>query len=327
MERDKIIDTLKYVMILFVIIGHTLPKFMGGGILTHLMSCIYLFHMPLFVMISGYLTYRQPIAKFKDSMLSLFMTLFVFEFISLVLKALVYHTLIPLYQPYWTLWYLFCLILWRVTVQVIPESVLSKKAAVLTVSIIASVVTPFIPLGYIGSFHRFFTFLPFFMYGYYMNRESMQGLRKINIAVPITILVLCLSITVSLDQQFPVLKILRGAEHYGQFDESIELLICSKLVFFALSLLSSLAIISIIRWTTQFTANEGTKSLTYYLYHGLVIEFVMVPIVHILHIEQSIFVSMAATILCVLICYYLSKNRICILLTDPYMKIIKKHKL
>lgn len=31
MERDKIIDTLKHVMILFVIIGHTLPKFMGGG--------------------------------------------------------------------------------------------------------------------------------------------------------------------------------------------------------------------------------------------------------------------------------------------------------
>lgn len=30
MERDIIIDTLKYVMILFVIIGHTLPKFMGG---------------------------------------------------------------------------------------------------------------------------------------------------------------------------------------------------------------------------------------------------------------------------------------------------------
>ena len=30
MERDKIIDTLKYVMILFVIIGHTLPKFVGG---------------------------------------------------------------------------------------------------------------------------------------------------------------------------------------------------------------------------------------------------------------------------------------------------------
>lgn len=283
--------------------------------------------MPLFVMISGYLTHKQPTAKFKGSMLSLFMTLFVFELISLVLKALVYHTLIPLYQPYWTLWYLFCLNLWRVTVQVIPDSVLSKKAAVLTVSIIASVVTPFIPLGYIGSFQRFFTFLPFFMIGYYMNHESMQRLRHINIVVPIITLGCCLALTLSLDQQIPVLKILRGAEHYGQFDESIKLLICSKLVFFALSLLSSLAIISIIRWTTQFTANEGTKSLTYYLYHGLVIEFVLLPFVHILHIEQSIFVAMAATIICVLICYYLSKSRISTLLSDPYRNIIKKHKL
>lgn len=260
-------------------------------------------------------------------MLSLFVTFCAFELISLGLKALVYHTLIPLYQPYWTLWYMLCLILWRIVVQVMPDIVLNKKAAVLMVSIIASIVTPFIPLGYIGSFQRFFTFLPFFMIGYYMNRENMQGLRKINIAVPITILVLCVTLTVSLNQQLPVLKILRGAEHYGQFDENIELLICSKLVFFVLSLLGSLAIISITRWTTQFTANEGTKSLIYYLYHGLVIEFVLVPFVHILHIEQSIFVAMAATILCVLLCYYLSNIKICTLLTDPYRNIIKKHKL
>ena len=287
------------------------------------MNSIYLFHMPLFVMISGYLTHRQPIAKFKESMLSLFVTLCSFELISLVLKALVYHTLIPLYQPYWTLWYLFCLILWRVTVQVIPDSVLSKKAAVLTVTVIASVVTPFIPLGYIGSFQRFFTFLPFFMIGYYMSRENMQRLQNINILVPITTLICCLAVTLSLDQQIPVLKILRGAEHYGQFDENIELIICSKLVFFVLSFLSSFAIISIIRWTSTFSANEGTKSLIYYLYHGLVIEFVLVPLVHILHIEQSIFVAMAATIICVLICYYLSKNRIFTLSTDPYRNIIK----
>lgn len=279
--------------------------------------------MPLFVMISGYLTHRQPIAKFKESMLSLFVTLCSFELISLVLKALVYHTLIPLYQPYWTLWYLFCLILWRVTVQVIPDSVLSKKAAVLTVTVIASVVTPFIPLGYIGSFQRFFTFLPFFMIGYYMSRENMQRLQNINILVPITTLICCLAVTLSLDQQIPVLKILRGAEHYGQFDENIELIICSKLVFFVLSFLSSFAIISIIRWTSTFSANEGTKSLIYYLYHGLVIEFVLVPLVHILHIEQSIFVAMAATIICVLICYYLSKIRIFTLSTDPYRNIIK----
>ena len=166
-------------------------------------------------------------------------------------------------------------------------------------------------------------FLPFFVIGYYLNHESMQRLRKINIAVPITIQVLCVTLTVSLNQQLPVLKILRGAEHYGQFDENIELLICSKLVFFVLSLLSSLAIISIIRWTTQITANEGTKSLIYYLYHGLVIEFVLAPFVHILHIEQSIFVAMAATILCVLLCYYLSNIKICTLLSDPYRNIIK----
>lgn len=328
MERDKIIDTLKYVLILLVVIGHTLPKFMGGGgILTHTMNGIYLFHMPLFVMLSGYFTHKQPMSKFKETIFALLMTLCVFELISLVLKAVIYHTLIPLHQPYWTLWYLFCLILWRTTVQVLPEIVLNKKALVLAVSIIASAFTPFIPLGYIGSFQRFFTFLPFFMIGYYMNHENMQRLRNINIAVPLIILVLCLAITAYVDQKLPVLKILRGAEHYRQFDEKAEILVCSKLFFFALSLISSLAIISIIRWTSNFTANEGTKSLVYYLYHGLVIEFILVPFVHISHFEQSIIVAIAASFICLLICYYLSKSRLFTLLTDPYRNIIKKYKL
>ena len=318
MERDRIIDTIKYVLILFVVVGHTIPKFAGGGNCVNLMNGIYLFHMPLFVMISGYLTHKQSISKFKESIASLILTLSIFEIISLVLKALIYHTLIPLYQPYWTLWYLFCLILWRIAIQFIPIVVLKKKAVVLSVTIIASVVTPFIPLGYIGSFQRFFTFLPFFMIGYYMNEDNIQKLRNLHIVVPIIILVLCLTITAYLGHQLPVLRLLRGAEHYRQFNENAELLICSKLVLFTLSFLSSLAVVSMIRWTSTFSAKEGSKSLIYYLYHGLVIEFILVPFAHILHIEKSLFVAVGASIACVLVCHYLSKNSLSIFLTDPY---------
>lgn len=238
---------------------------------------------------------------------------------------MIYHSLILLYQPYWTLWYLFCLILWRIAVQFFPDVVLSKKSVIVIVSVIASVVIPFIPLQYIGSFQRFFTFLPFFMIGYYMSPVSLQRLRNISIAVPIVTLILCLTITFIVDQQLPVLKILRGAEHYGLFDDNIGLLMLSKLVFFALSLISSLAIVSIIRWTSKFTTNEGKKSMVYYLYHGLVIEFFLVPFVHILHIEQSLFVAVAASFICVLICYSLSKRRLFTLLTDLYKNIIIKH--
>lgn len=78
MERDRIIDTIKYILILFVVIGHSLPKFIGGKkLFTHLMSGIYLFHMPLFVMISGYLTHKPPILKINESTLSFFDSLLI----------------------------------------------------------------------------------------------------------------------------------------------------------------------------------------------------------------------------------------------------------
>lgn len=53
-ERDYFFDNLKAVLIFLVVLGHFLLPIRGDNPLVVVKRLIYVFHMPLFVFISGY---------------------------------------------------------------------------------------------------------------------------------------------------------------------------------------------------------------------------------------------------------------------------------
>ena len=60
MARDNRLDTLKGLLIILVIMGHVITSLDNANRVNHaVMGLIYIFHMPLFILISGYLT-RTP---------------------------------------------------------------------------------------------------------------------------------------------------------------------------------------------------------------------------------------------------------------------------
>ena len=63
MKRIIWADALKGWLMILVIIGHAIQSVLGGICeQTHLWNMIYSFHMPAFIAVSGYLSYR-PDAK------------------------------------------------------------------------------------------------------------------------------------------------------------------------------------------------------------------------------------------------------------------------
>ena len=55
MARDNRIDSLKGLLIILVIMGHFITSMNNVNIVNHaVMGMIYIFHMPLFILISGY---------------------------------------------------------------------------------------------------------------------------------------------------------------------------------------------------------------------------------------------------------------------------------
>ena len=57
MVRDTRLDSIKGLLIILVILGHLIIALDNYNFINHsVMGLIYIFHMPLFILISGYLT-------------------------------------------------------------------------------------------------------------------------------------------------------------------------------------------------------------------------------------------------------------------------------
>lgn len=171
-------------LIISVIFGHI--PLLGGFIDLHLPSDydfltmhavkgIYAFHMPLFVLISGYFTRQQPLkVQFKKSLRLL--RLFI---VFLVIDILIRHVFMgetfslgrQLY-PCFALWYLLCLFYWRILLSVIPQKWNPKW--IVAISFLISISVGFTNISGILGLHRFFSFMPYFMIGHYYGTMILQ---------------------------------------------------------------------------------------------------------------------------------------------------------
>ena len=183
-SRDLYFDTLKFLLILLVVIGHTLEKF--GRIETDSFSLgmyftMYTFHMSLFVFISGYFTSNDKQKGWK-SIVKIAETFIVFQLIRLCLSG--DWSFIDIITPKWTLWYLLSLICWRsIVILLPPPSKISQKHKLLwfLFSIVLCILVGFIPIETEFSFQRTFNFFPFFLAGFFMKgTDSLYKIRKAN---------------------------------------------------------------------------------------------------------------------------------------------------
>ena len=90
LKRDCYFDNLKGVLIFIVVLGHFLSKMnnLDNSIVRTLYSYIYLFHMPLFFMLSGYLMYKETGFDIRKKMKSIAQTLLLPYFIFSALISL-----------------------------------------------------------------------------------------------------------------------------------------------------------------------------------------------------------------------------------------------
>ena len=183
--RNYKLDALKMCLIISVIFGH-IPLLAGFidlhlpsnyDLLTmHAMKGIYAFHMPLFVLISGYFTRRQPLrAQFKKSM-RLLRLFIVFQVIDILIRHVFMgggtFSLGRWLYPCFALWYLLCLFYWRILLSVIPQKWNPKWIVV--ISIFISISVGFTNISGILGLHRFFSFMPYFMIGHYYGVNILQ---------------------------------------------------------------------------------------------------------------------------------------------------------
>lgn len=131
--RNYKLDALKMCLIVLVIFGHIplLDGFLdlylpdGYDFLTmHAMKGIYAFHMPMFVLISGYFSRQKPLGTQFMKSLKLLRLFIVFQVIDILIRHVFMGEAFSMYRclyPCFALWYLLCLFYWRMLLSIIPQ--------------------------------------------------------------------------------------------------------------------------------------------------------------------------------------------------------------
>lgn len=307
MARDNRIDSLKGLLIILVILGHVITTIDNVNIVNHaVMGFIYIFHMPLFILISGYLTkppQQQSSGSLFRSLGNLLVTLIIFHIINSVTRYLVtgisvWTTLA--HFPYGILWYLMCLIYWRLALYFTPRALLEKPILYLGIALIVSLLSGLTHLGHLLAIQRALNFYFFFFLGYYYKQgEINQRWWKSNtlhFASAIVLLPLIYWL-------FPRCgNFMNGADHYTLID------IPQKCMILTCSTALSILLFNLMR-EHKFLCHFGKESLFYYVYHIIIITLAR-PLFQIHNLPHTFPFILLYTLLVICIVYAMSRVKL-----------------
>lgn len=268
--------------------------------------------MPLFVLISGFFTNLDS-SKYWKGVLNLFLTFGFYQFICLFVQFLWggQFSLEILITPYWTLWYLFSLVCWRIIAYLFRNIMVKYLSILLLSSFVLAFFSCLIPNGRVLSIARTMHFLPFFLYGYYIRIGALDK-KIISRWLSAFVVFLCLFVSILFSRDSYLLNIERGAiSDYGIYG------VMNNIWIIPFSLIVSLAVWSIIG-KNNYLADIGNNSLVFYIYHTLILQFVCLPLLHHFNISHDILSIMAIWCVLIILLYLWSKCRLSSYLLNPF---------
>ncbi len=285
-HRELLFDNLRGVLIFLVVLGHALEYFrLANQTAEFFYVFIYLFHMPVFIFISGY--FSKQVQKGRKTAVKTFLIPYlILNFIlSIILLLMGKIETITILNPGWTLWYLYCMFIWRL---LLPD--LIKVRHILILSFIVGIFSGFLTeFGTYMAMARTLGFLPFFLAGYYTDRKMIEKLRRFPFSRLLGLLVIILGLITAflwVNTQLPP-EILWGDRAYDLFEIPLWQNILADLCLYALGFAFVFAFLVMATEKRHFYTVWGQNTLAIYLLHIYLIapivqigEFVKNPLLH-----------------------------------------------
>lgn len=174
--RDHLIDNVKATLITLVVLGHFYePYIMQNNVMKTVFVCIYSFHMPLFVFISGYLSKSDKSSGSYKLFTTILVPYLLFGFLWYLRQSIhTGHWYLDLLSPPFHLWYLLSLFIWRL---ILPFFKIIRYP--LLTGIIISMLIGFSAMNNnFLSLFRTFGLLPFFLAGAFCEPSKLHAIHK-----------------------------------------------------------------------------------------------------------------------------------------------------
>lgn len=277
MNRMPFFDNARVILIFLVVFGHMIQPFAAESqLINSTYAFIYIFHMPMFIMLAGF--FAKGIGEPKY-ILNLAKKLLLPYVIFQTLYTLFYFLLgreewfSSILHPQWALWFLVSLFSWHILLILFKR--FPGKLSV-GIAVLIGLAIGYIDISAFGlSLSRTFVFFPFFLAGYFMTKAHVKSIKtsslQIGAAIFIvslfTLIYLFINVDVSLDTDW-----LSGAIAY----RSLESEISGGLTRLVIYILAAFLIVSIIALTPSgdygWVTKMGEKTLYVYLLHGFIIQ-------------------------------------------------------
>jgi fucose 4-O-acetylase-like acetyltransferase len=309
-SRSMYFDNLKFILIFLVVFGHMISPYKEQDkILFTLYSVIYLFHMPAFILISGYFAkgYKKK-GYLRKTIQKILIPYFIFQIIYSVVYFLVgkEKTLeFDLFQPHWSLWFLLSLFFWNLLLYVFARL---RWTGLIIAVLLGIGIGYFEQAGSFMSISRTFVFFPYFFLGFLLNGNHLKRIIGARYSVPIGIAIIMMTF-IFFGVGFPENAVpwLLGDTSYanmGGMQLSDGLL---RGLQYGLTLIVIFGFLPLIPANQYRITKIGERTLYVYLFHGFIIKSIQAILPNAIS-ENVLFLLTFSFMVCIILGSYIIKK-------------------
>lgn len=259
--RDTYWDSLKFVLIFLVVFAHFIKMGLDEPIKLFFHNFIYCFHMPLFIIVSGFFTRPSSAKKTWKGVMS---------FVEVIAVCTIYVYLIwgnaYYIVPWYVLWYLVSLVCWRLIVQYFPLNKIKTWVAIFA-SIILCLLEGMLPMMGLFAIGKTIAFFPFFLMGYYLQsakgKELIKKLRGFPHWISVVTLIIVGGGILLLNKDLTYYVV------YAGYKGGLLYEILIRLACIVTAIVMSVAVINLTPDVKLF-AKWGKSTLYIYIYHAFI---------------------------------------------------------
>lgn len=266
-QRDYYFDNVKFFLILIVVATHTFSPVMGESRgLERLFYFIYTFHMPAFIIVSGYfMKYMKNLNKYviKYAKIYIFMQTLYFLVLKFILKEEISLTYS---DPYYTYWFMLSLIIWYVIFPYVKDI-----KGILWIAIGVGIAVGYDEnFGLLMSLSRTVVFLPYFLMGYFLKKEHIAAVKESRWKY--IIWVACIVIAyILLKYNIIARPLLQGKGPYISVGYDMWYAGVYRLALYGIGALFSFGLFLLIPDGEKVYSKLGEQTLYVYLAHGIIL--------------------------------------------------------